>query len=430
MDNIQDNLKDKRKVNKKNKKNKKVVYIALALILLYIAYAIFLLTFEQSKNFTVEQGKIYIEESNTGYVIRDETVIKGEQYKNGMEQIKAEGEKVSVDESVFRYYGQNESDLKQKIAELDNKIQEAMKQSENRLPSDVKTIENQIDEKVIQLSNITDISKIAEFKKEINELVDKKARIIGDLSPQGSYLKDLIEERAGYEAELNSGAEYVNAPRSGIVSYRVDGLEESLTPNNLDSLSEEYLNNLNIKTGKIVATNEECGKIINNFQCYIATVTTSILAKDAKVGDKVTIRLSATTEVDAKIVNIKEESENKYLIVFEITKGVQEIISYRKISFNLIWLSYSGLKVPNQAIVEENGLKYVVRNRAGYLTKVLIKVANKNGKDVTNDKYSIIKNYTSEELEELGFTNKQINAYKGISLYDEIVMNPDLSKAK
>ena len=427
MDNIQDNLKDKRKVNKKNKKNKKVVYIALVLILLYIAYAIFLLTFEQSKNFTVEQGKIYLEESNTGYVIRDETVIKGEQYKNGMEQIKAEGEKVSVDESVFRYYSQNETDIKQKIADLDGKIQEAMKQTENRLPSDVKTIENQIDEKVMQLSNATDSSKILELKKEINELVNKKSRMIGDSSPQGSYIKDLIEERAGYEAELNSGAEYVKAPRSGIVSYRVDGLEETLTPNNIESLSEEYLNNLNIKTGKIIATNEECGKIINNFKCYLATVTKSPMAKDAKVGDKLRIRLSLSTEVDAKIT---QESDDKYLIVLEITKGIQEIISYRKISFSLIWLSYSGLKVPNQAIVEENGLKYVVRKRAGYLTKVLIKVANKNGKDVTNDKYSIIENYKSEDLEKIGYTNKQINAYKGISLYDEIVLNPDLSKAK
>ena len=430
MDNIQDNLKDKRKVNKKNKKNKKVVYIALVLILLYIAYAIFLLTFEQSKNFTVEQGKIYLEESNTGYVIRDETVIKGEQYKNGMEQIKAEGEKVSVDESVFRYYSQNETDIKQKIADLDGKIQEAMKQTENRLPSDVKTIENQIDEKVMQLSNVTDSSKILELKKEINELVNKKSRMIGDSSPQGSYIKDLIEERAGYEAELNSGAEYVKAPRSGIVSYRVDGLEETLTPNNIESLSEEYLNSLNIKTGKIIATNEECGKIINNFKCYLATVTKSPMAKDAKVGDKLRIRLSLSTEVDAKITNIKQESDDKYLIVLEITKGIQEIISYRKISFSLIWLSYSGLKVPNQAIVEENGLKYVVRKRAGYLTKVLIKVANKNGKDVTNDKYSIIENYKSEDLEKIGYTNKQINAYKGISLYDEIVLNPDLSKAK
>ena len=52
------------------------------------------------------------------------------------------------------------------------------------------------------------------------------------MSPKGSYLNQLIEERKKYESQLNSGAEYVSAPMSGIVSYKVDGLEETLTPEN------------------------------------------------------------------------------------------------------------------------------------------------------------------------------------------------------
>ena len=61
-----------------------------------------------------------------GYIIRDEVVVKGNQYKNGMEQIKSEGEKVAKNENVFRYYSKNEENLKKQIAELDNKIQETM----------------------------------------------------------------------------------------------------------------------------------------------------------------------------------------------------------------------------------------------------------------------------------------------------------------
>lgn len=424
-------MKDKEKKIKEKKWNKKKIpYIALALIIVYILYAVFLLTFEQSKTFTVEQGKIYVEETNVGYIVRDETVIKGENYKNGIEQIKAEGEKVGVDEAVFRYYSQNEGGLKEKIEELDIKIQEAMQEVSGILPSDIKTIENQIDGKVVELNKLTDNSKINEYKKEINELVVKKAKIVGEYSPQGSYLKELIEERANYENELNSGTEYVKSSRSGIVSYRVDGLEETLTPNNISELSEEYLNNLGLKTGKIVATSNECGKIIDNFTCYIVTVSKSEQAKEAKVGNSVKVRLTNNTEVEAKINNIKQESGDKHIITLELNKGISELINYRKISFDLIWLSYSGLKVPNQAIVEKDGLKYVVRQRAGYTKKVLIKIANRNGKNATNDKYSIIENYSAEELKELGFSSKDINSYKGISLYDEIIINPDLSKVE
>ena len=102
----------------------------------------------------------------------------------------------------------------------------------------------------IQTGKVKDVSKLAEYKKEIDNLVTKKAKIAGDSSPQGSYLRDLIEERKSYENQLNSGAEYVKAPISGLVSYRVDGLEETLTPENFEMINEEYLENLNIKTRK------------------------------------------------------------------------------------------------------------------------------------------------------------------------------------
>ena len=162
------------KKEKGKKKKKIIIYIALLLIILYVFYTVFLLTVQSTKLFTVEQGKIYLEETLNGYIIRDETVVKGENYKNGMEQIKTEGEKTAKNESVFRYYSQNETDLKQKISELDEKIQTALKESENLITSDglsaeVKTIENKIDEKTKEISKLTDMSKIAEYKKEINE---------------------------------------------------------------------------------------------------------------------------------------------------------------------------------------------------------------------------------------------------------------------
>ena len=419
---------NKRKTTKK--KNKKIIYIALLLIILYVIYTVFLLTMDYSSVFTVEQGKLYIEETNIGYIIRDETVIKGENYKNGMEQIKSEGEKVALDESVFRYFSQNEDNLKQKIADLDQKIQTAMQESDDLFPADVKTLENQLDEKIIKLNKMTDCSVINEYKKQINELVTKKAKIAGDASPQGSYLKQLINERATYENELNSGAEYIKATKSGIVSYRVDGLEESLTPSNFDALSEEYLNNLQLKTGKIVATNNECGKIIDNFTCYIATISDSDEAKEAKVGNKIKIRLPNNKEIDSEIAYTKQQSGDKNLIILKVTKEISELINYRKISFDLIWLSATGLKVPNEAIVEKDGLKYVVRNKAGYLNKILVKIKEINEKQVANEKYSIIENYKADELRKLGFTDKEINSYKQISLYDQIIMHPDLDKVE
>ncbi len=421
-------MKEKQKeLNKQKTKKvnyKKMVIAAISLIIIgYLVYTIYLLIKEPTNVFTVEEGKLYQEETDIGYVIRNEKVAKGQNYKNGMEQIISEGERASTNENIFRYYSVNEESLKQKIAELDSKVQEVMANDSSLLTADMKLLENQIDEKVENINKITDVSKLTEYKKEIDTLIAKKAKTAGESSPKGSYLRQLIEERRKYESELNSGAEYVKAPISGVVSYRVDGLEETLTPENFGSLSKQYLESLNLKTGKIVATNEECGKVIDNFSCYIATITSSEEAKQATVGQKVKVRLSSNTEISAQITNIIEENDER-LIILKLNKQVEELINYRKITFDLIWWDATGLKVPNQAIVKENDLDYVVRNRAGYLSKILVKV-KKQG-----DKYSVVDSYSNEELKEIGYTDTEIANYRKISLYDEILINPNLDKIK
>ena len=403
-------------------KRKLILYILLTAVIVYILYTIYLLIKQPTNVFTVEEGTLYQEETDIGYVIRNETVVKGNNYKNGMEQIKTEGQRASKDENIFRYYSTNEESLKQKIAELDTKIQEAMAQDTGIFSADMKLLEEQIDEKLKEINKITDVTTLTEYKKEIDDLITRKAKIAGDLSPKGSYLNGLIEERKQYESSLNSGAEYVKAPMSGIVSYKVDGLEETLTPNNFGNINKEFLEDLNLQTGKIVATSDEAGKIIDNFCCYIATISSSNEAKQAKIGDKIKVRLSNNAEVPATITSIANETDDDILLILQVNEQIEELTNYRKISFDLIWWDETGLKVPNQAIVEENELNYVVRNRAGYLSKILVKITEKG------DKYSIVTAYTTDELKELGFTSKEINNYKKITLYDEIILNPDLSK--
>ena len=416
------------KKGKETNKKRIIIYISIILIILYLMYAVYMLVKQPTDKVTVDKGTLYLEETDIGYVIRNEQVVKGNNYKNGMERIKNEGEKTAKGDSIYRYYSKNEEKLKEQIADLDTKIQEALtKQAglETSLKlSDIKLLENQIDEKVELLNKTTDISKIAEYKKQIMNLVTKKAKISGESSASGSYLKQLYNQRAKLEEQLNSGAEYIKAPSSGIVSYKVDGLEETLTPNNFSTLSKEFLEKLNLKTGQLIATNDECGKVIDSSNCYIATISNSEKAKNAKVKDSVQVRLSNTKIINAKISYISQENENETLIILEIDKQISELANYRKISFDLIWWSDTGLKIPNQAIVEENGLNYVVRNRAGYLDKILVEVTRKN------DKYSIVSNYSTDELKELGYTTDEIINMRKLSIYDEVVLNPDLSKVQ
>ena len=180
------------------------------------------------------------------------------------------------------------------------------------------------------------------------------------------------------------------------------------------------LDGLELKTGQIVTTSNQMGKVINNYECYIATVTDSKEAKEAKVGKKVSLRLSTQDEIKATIEYLNNQDDGSVLIVFKINECVEKLIDYRKISFDIIWWKYEGLKIPKSAIIYDNGLSYVVRNRAGYYNKILIKILKES------DSYCIVGDYTYDNLKEMGYTDTEISNMRKISIYDEIIINPNL----
>ena len=191
-------------------------------------------------------------------------------------------------------------------------------------------------------------------------------------------------------------------------------MESTLKKDDFSNLSEEYLESLDLETGKIIASSNDKGKIVDNFKCDIACVLSSKEAKECKVGKSIKIRLQDSSEISAKIVEKKEQASGKELIVLEIIDNVVDLIKYRKIAMDVIWWSDSGLKIPNSAIKYDGDIAYVTRNRAGLKEKIMVKILR------SNDKYSIVKNYTYAELKEAGYDNATLSGRKTISVYDQV----------
>ena len=311
----------------------------------------------------------------------------------------------------------NEEEITSQINELNGQIQEALLGKKDLFPSDVKALESQIEDQIEYLRNENNMQDILEYKSNISGYIEKKAKIAGSLSSAGEYINNLISKRNTLEEQLNNGAQYVNSNISGVVSYRIDGLEETLTISNMDNITSEYLRTINLTTGQIVGKSNNKAKVINNFKCYIAVTFNSEEAKKTKEGSKVTLRLSGQEEVKAEVYKIKEEGSNR-LIFFKITDGVEKLINYRKISIDVIWWEYSGLIVPKSSILYENGKSYVLIKKNADFTKVLVNVEKEN------DNYCLIDNYSTEELIDFGYTTEEINSMREVKLYDEIVVDP------
>ena len=351
-----------------------------------------------------------------GYIIRSESVVVGNNYKNGMQKIIDEGQKAAKGENIFRYYSNGEDDIKNKIADLDKQIEELMQNNtENLLSADTKLLNTNIESQLNSVNKLNSIQKISKIKKDLTESLKKKAEIAGDLSPKGSKLKELVNQRADYENQLSKNAEYISAPASGLVSYRVDGFEDTLNTSDFSKYNIKFLNNLNIKSGQIISESTEEGKIVDNYDCYIAFNSKTNEAKSAKVNDKVTIVLPSAKKVSAKIAYLINEDDGSVTMFFNINEGIEELLSYRKTSFDIIWWNATGYKVPNSSIITDNNLNYVIRTKNGYLERVLVKIKKQT------DDYSIVTNYSSSEIKELNIAD---NAKTSIVLYDEILQKP------
>lgn len=414
---------DFNKIKDKKLQKKFIIYFVFLIFLLYIFYSIYLIIKTPNETLIIESGVVNQDETTVGYILRDEIVLEGNNVKNGLTAIISEGERAAKGQTVFRYNGIDEEEIKTKIEEIDLKIQEALsKEPPTKFPADIKNLDKTIDERVYNLNDFTNIHTILEYKKEIEEVINKKAKIAGELSQSGSYIKELTNEKESLEKELTDGSEYITAPVSGVVSYRIDGLEQVLTTKDFSNITEKALTELDIKTGKIISSSKEKGKIIDNFNCYLGAFLNSEAAKKANIGQVVMITFASGKTFQAEVNYISEQDNGKKLIIFKIDNLPEELVEYRKISATITWWSYSGLKIPNSSIVEDkDGLKYVIRRKAGVDKKALIKILK------ANDKYSIISTYKTEEMKALGV---DLENYVKITQYDAILVYPDLDKIK
>lgn len=401
--------------------------IVCIIIVFYIGYSLFKLIKNPTNTFMIEYGKVSLEEDTIGYIIKEEHILQNQNSTNELKVIVPEGTKVSKGTTVFAYVGETNEEISKKLEEINKQIAEALENQKDIPTNDAIALDGLIESELKSARKVTNIQQLQEHKKNINSNIEKKAKIIGDDSRAGSTLNKLLKQKEQYQSQLNAATEYVKADNAGMVSYRIDDLENVLTPESMDSLSTNFLESLNLKEGQIAENSQNKAKLINNFKCYLATPMNSDNAMKAKIGDNIKIRFNNNIEIDAKIINIIEEGENR-LIIFEVADKIESILNYRKISFDVIWWSDEGLKIPLESIANER--KYEVKNndetkvitvgeitkvKTGYQEKITVKVLRKN------ENFVIIDNLTNKEKLAIEDLNVDIQNESSISLYDEVL---------
>ena len=414
------------------KKGSNLIFVLLSIIiivLIFLAVNIVRLFNKPIETTLVKNGELIKYEEVTGYIVRDETVIDLSNYDGVMQVVTEDLNKVRAGGVIANFVSSSEKDLMKKIEELDKKIEEAMETQQTIYPSDVKALDASIQVELYEnIKNNNDINSIKENKSKVNTSIKKKAQIVGELSPVGSKLKELINERNDYEKQINNGKKELISPRSGIVSYRVDGYENNFTKDNISNMTWGDLSSYKLNSNQMVPVSNKNVKVVNNFESYIAIFMNSPESKNANLNDKLYLRFQNTGEnlIPASIEYISEEAGGR-LIVLKIQENNEELTKYRKINLDVVWWSYTGFKLHKSVISQKEvtnvagqyitTLSSVTIPKAGYNETAYVKIVKEFGD------YVIVDNYTDKEYLDMGFTEEDIKNFVTIKMYTEVLVN-------
>ena len=188
-------------------KGKAIIAILSGIIIVaYIISAIYLLIVHQSDTYIISQGTVTQEDETVGYIIRDEQVKKSDNYNNGIYAIASEGQRVAINEPVFRYYSDTEKQINSEINDINYKIQDLLEKDKSVTSADIKAIEKQIEEKMQNINTLNNYQEISEYKKNIDTLISKKIGFIGDAT-ENKDIKKLIKQRKELESKLKNSSE-------------------------------------------------------------------------------------------------------------------------------------------------------------------------------------------------------------------------------
>lgn len=217
-------------------------------------------------------------------------------------------------------------------------------------------------------------SEVLGLRSDLLALFNRKQIATGVASGFQEQLDALKAKRAAAVASVGSPTGAIKASMSGYFVSSVDGYETILTPDILNSITPEFLDNLSPKTENTANT---VGKIVSDYNWYIAASVSINDSMQFKVGDELTIKTSLKTNPEIKAtvykVNLSPNSD-RAVIIFSCNEMSSELSTVRTSGMTVVKQVYSGLKVSSKALrvlntkqTDKNGVETTVQKTGVYV---------------------------------------------------------------
>ena len=394
------------------KANIRIIVIAVILLVFIIVYKS-KDVFTHKTIYTVVNGDLESMTETNLYLLKSENIVDYNK-EESITAIVDQGKRASKYEAIATYQNDSYEDYQNQIAQIDKQIQSLIKDMPETHSADITGIENKILKYASELQGTTSYSKIQEYKAKLDELAYKKITILANSSPEDSAIRDLISKREELVRLSKTSENTIWTDRSGIVTYKLDGLEGILDYGNITNYSAQDLDNI-IEKYNTNGNNEFGIKIVNNFNAYLLVKTPKGENDEyIKEGRTYNIRVADLENTTLKVRLTKNIAEGDYnYSIFEIQNEIDSLVDYRKLSCEVIWNTISGMAVPLNAIYhdDEQNYDYVLMVYGTDYKRVAVNIKRKS------DSIAIVENVDKSTAESYGLDTSFV-----LEMYDELVI--------
>lgn len=389
------------------------IIIVLLIILVFLIIYLSKSELKQKTIYTVVSGDIEHSVETNLYVIKNETVIDYDE-NQAITAIVEQGRRARENEVIATYQNDSYDEYQRQIAEIDKQIQTLVKDLPDTYSADLINIENKILDYSNEVQGTTSYLKIQEYKTKLDELAYKKITVLANASPDSSAIRDLLSQRENLENLSKTSDNTILTPISGVVTYKIDLLENTYDFNDIESYSYSDFDKL-ISAYDNNSNNDFGIKIVDNFKTYLLVKSqTGENDEYIKAGRNYKIRISDLENlvISATLVKNIKEGECNYSL-FKIDNEVDALVDYRKLSCEVIWYTETGIAVPLNAIYKDEiqGYDYVLLVYGADYVRVPVKIISQS------DSIALVEN-----VEESEYKKYNLDTTFKIELYDELVI--------
>ena len=341
----------------KKKKSKALLVLKwiIAIILVGCVGGIYVFVAPGYKTHVVFSGVEELTLPLSGVVVLDEELLKSDNRGFALMNY-SDGTRVLAKTHIASLYSNDIDEAKvTKLKDLNEKINSLENSIKNR-NEDENLTEGSSTALLKKMNKISYYGARGDFSAIQKEAIEFSNLVYGaDIDAQQLRLNELKDEKFNIESSIDANEIAFFSKTAGVLHSKIDGYETVFTKEGMKEISpSDFETLMNSRPVDYKRSNSDFvfGRIINNYEISVFSICDRNDLLDLESGDILTIKSPDITNgsVSCTLISISEEEEGQVIIELRVSRNIDSFIKERKMQFDLVKKSYSGFRIPTEAL--------------------------------------------------------------------------------